>query len=94
MNNSLSLEVTDLHVAAPLARDGREAELGAELVSTRAEERVEHGGSLETNDVDPLGRNLTRDTIYFPGKYILDGFVINHRSPRAGVYSFETMSVA
>jgi hypothetical protein len=34
-------------------------------------------------DVDPLGRNLTRDTIYFPGKYILDGFVINHRGPRA-----------
>jgi hypothetical protein len=46
-----------------------------------------------SNNVDPLGRNLTRDTIYFPGKYILDGFVINHRGPRAGVYSFETMSV-
>jgi hypothetical protein len=35
-----------------------------------------------SNDVDPLGGNLTRDTIYFPGKYILDGFVINHRGPR------------
>jgi hypothetical protein len=51
-------------------------------------------GERKSNDVDPLGRNLTCDTTYFPGKYILDGFVINHRGPRAGVYSFKTMSVA
>jgi hypothetical protein len=47
-----------------------------------------------SHDVDPLGRNLTRDTTYFPEIYILDGFVINQRGPRAGVYSFKTMSVA
>jgi hypothetical protein len=46
-----------------------------------------------SNDVDPLGRNLTRDTIYFPGKYILDGFDINHRGPRARVYSFKTTDI-
>jgi hypothetical protein len=66
---------------------------GVSLLSAGLTPGVEHVATT-SNNVDPLGRNLTRDTIYFPGKYILDGFVINHRGPRAGVYSFKTMSVA
>jgi hypothetical protein len=45
---------------------------------------VDGAGYPASDNVDPLGRNLTRDKIYFPGEYILDGFVTNHRGPHAG----------
>ena len=42
--DSLVLQVVpNLHVAAPLARASRDSVLGADRVSSRAEERAEHG---------------------------------------------------
>jgi hypothetical protein len=41
---SLVLQVVpNLHVAVPLARAGRDSVLGADRVSSRAEEKAEHG---------------------------------------------------
>ncbi len=64
-------------------RASRTGSCECERDKMRAHSRGKH-------DVDPLGKNLTRDTIYFPGKYILDGFVINASTLRRPTTPSET----